>query len=393
MRPEFSSDALLLDPTAHADGRVDTLFRELRAERPVSRCEAPDFPPFWSVVRYNDIRAVYADPATFGSAGGVLLRQSALGEDPGGGLTLALTDPPRHGALRRLLTPLFDERHARSLHDTMRGDVRSVLRRAADQEEVDLAHEVGERLSSLLIARLLGVPEYDLDQVCRWIGESFAAGRPMTSHQLLAAYVLEMIYDRMERPTSDVVGRLVDGEPEGEPLSETEILLNVENILGASENAGLSLTAGLLGLVEHPEELVRLRADQRWVQPAGEEILRWASSATHSMRVARSDTVLSGIAIKEGDLVVVWVRSANRDETVFDSPASFRIDRSPNRHLALGFGEHVCIGQTVARHQMRVVLEAFRSEVHSIELSGDVRWIESIAVSGPAHFPVKLRMH
>lgn len=385
-------DALLVDPRAHADGRVDAVFQQLRAELPVSRCEPPDFPAFWSVVCYDDVRSVYADPTAFGSTGGVLLRPSALGGDPGGGLTLALSDPPRHGALRGLLTPLFDERHARSLHDTMRRDVRSVLRRAADQGEVDLAHEIGQRLSSLQIARLLGVPEVDLEQVCCWIGESFAAGRPMTSHQALASYVIDMIYDRMERPLFDVIGRLVDGEPEGEPLSETEILLNVENILGASENAGLSLAAGFLGLLEHPSELSRLREDPRWVQPACEEVLRWASSASHSMRTARHDTVLSGVPIRKGDLVVVWVRSANRDDTVFESPRSFKIDRSPNRHLALGTGEHVCIGQSVARHQMRVVLESLRTEVASIEATGEVRWIESIAVSGPAELPVRIRM-
>lgn len=383
---------ILVDPAAHSDGSVDEVFGALRAEAPVSYCEPTGFPPFWSVVRHDDVRTVYVDPEVYGSTRGVLLRPSELGDDPGGGLTLALSDPPRHGALRRILAPRFDQRAARRLHTTMRRDVDDILDAAAAHETVDFAHEVAERLSSMLIARLLGVPSEDLAQVCHWISESFAAGRPMTSHQQLASYVMEMVYTRMEEPSDDAVGLLVDGEAEGELLSDTEILLNVENLLGASENAGLSLASGVLALVLHPEEQARLAADPAMVPAAGEEMLRWASSATHSMRVTRQDAVLAGTEIPAGERVVVWVRSANRDEAAFDSPDEFRVDRRPNRHLALGTGEHVCIGQTMARHQMRMVLEALTTRVSTIELAGEVRWISSLAVSGPATLPMRIRM-
>jgi cytochrome P450 len=387
-----SSGSVVLDPRAHADGSVDEVFGSLRGSAPVVRYEPDDFPPFWSVVTYREVKEVYTNPDVYGSTRGVLLRRSELGEDPGGGLTLALTDRPRHAVLRRLLAPLFDERCARNLHATMRQDVCDVLEEAAQHDVVDLAHAVSERLSSYLVARLLSVPDADVATVCRWIGESFADGRPITSHPLLAPYLIELVYDRMERPHTDLVSLLVEGDVDGEPLSETEILLNVENVVGASENAGLSLASGLLALMTYPDQLGLLVERRELIGPACEEVLRWASSASHSMRFTRADAQLAGVTIPAGERVVVWLRSANRDERVFEAGGEFRVDRGPNRHVALGVGEHVCIGQTMARHQMRMVLEEVRQSVESMTLAGEVEMIASIAVNGPSRLPVKLKL-
>ena len=382
----------LVDPQVHADGTADEIWRWLRAHQPVHYHLAGEYPAFWSVTRYDDAKRIYASPALFSSACGVLLRPVAVGEDPGAGLTLALTDPPRHRALRRMLAPGFSQGCARTLAVQMRHDVRTVLSEAAEAAEFDFAHAVAGRLSSLLIARLIGVPEHDFNQVVRWVEEAFAVARPMTSHTFLTGYVIDLMNERLVEPRRDAISSLADGEVDGELLTETEILLNCENLLGASENAGLSMAAGMAALLAYPDQWQDLAEHDEIMPQAVEEILRFGSSATHSMRTATTDTVVGHRKIAAGERVVVWVRSANYDESQFTAPRRFDLRRQANRHLALGFGEHVCIGQVMARHQLRILLSEMLSSVQSFEQVGEVRPLRSIAVNGPARLPMRINL-
>ncbi|GAA5017569.1 cytochrome P450 [Streptomyces siamensis] len=382
----------VLDPELHASGQVHRLWRWMRQHTPVHWHEPGDLPGFWSLTRYEDVRNAYQNPAVFSSAQGVLLRPTELGVDPGSGRTMALTDPPRHRALRGQVADRFTERCARSLADEMRTEIRSVVRRAVEEGTCDVVHDIGARLSSYNISRLLGVPPKDREQLLAWSTEAFESGKPLTSHVALMRYFIDMMYARMETPADDVMGMFVDNEVQDELLTETEILLSCENLVGASENAGLSMAAGILALAEHPQQwqqLVRER-DGELVRTAVEEVLRWTSSATHSMRTVTADTVVQGRRIAAGDRVVLWIPSANRDESVFTDPDRFHLGRQPNRHLALGTGEHVCIGSTMARHQMRMLLETLTELVAVIEPDGDVEPLHSITVNGPAHAPVRL---
>ncbi|MFF7392105.1 cytochrome P450 [Streptomyces scabiei] len=382
----------VVDPELHASGEVHEVWRWMRRHAPVHWHEPGDLPGFWSLTRYADIRDVYQNPAVFSSARGVLLRPAELGEDPGSGLTMALTDPPRHRALRGQLADRFSERCARSLADELRAEIRSVVTRAVESGTCDVVHDIGARLSGLNIGRLLGVPPRDRERLLTWTTEAFASGRPLTSHVPLMRYFIDLMYARMEEPADDAMSRFVTEEVQGELSTETEILLGVENLVGASENAGLSMAAGILALAAHPrqwERLVRER-DDGLVRTAAEEVLRWTSSATHSMRTATVDTVLGGRRIAAGDRVVLWIPSANRDESAFPDPDRFDLGRQPNRHLALGTGEHVCIGSTMARHQTRMLLETLVERVAVVELVGDAEPLRSITVNGPAHADVRL---
>ncbi|WP_432173732.1 cytochrome P450 [Streptomyces sp. Tue6028] len=382
----------VLDPELHASGEVHRLWRWMRQHAPVHWHEPGDLPGFWSLTRYEDVRNAYQNPAVFSSAQGVLLRPTELGVDPGSGQTMALTDPPRHRALRGQVADRFTERCARSLADEMRAEIRSVVTRAIEKGTCDLVHDIGARLSSYNISRLLGVPPGDREQLLTWSTEAFESGKPLTSHVALMRYFIDMMYARMETPAEDVMGLFVDNEVQGDLLTETEILLSCENLVGASENAGLSMAAGMLALAGHPQQWQRLvrERDGELVRTAVEEVLRWTSSATHSMRTATTDTVVQGRRIAAGDRVVLWIPSADRDESVFTDPDRFDLGRQPNRHLALGTGEHVCIGSTMARHQMRMLLETLAELVAVIEPAGDVEPLRSITVNGPAHAPVRL---
>lgn len=383
----------VVDPELHASGEVHGLWRWMREHVPVHWHEPGDLPGFWSLTRYEDIRDVYQNPALFSSAQGVLLRPTELGEDPGSGLTMALTDPPRHRALRGQVADRFSERCARSLAGEMRAEIRSVVTRAVESGICDVVHDIGARLSSYNISRLLGVEPEDREQLLMWTTEAFESGKPLTSHLALMRYFIDMMYARMEEPADDAMGMFVNNEVQDDLLTETEILLGVENLVGASENAGLSMASGIFALAAHPQQwqrLVREREDGELVRSAAEEVLRWTSSATHSMRTATADTVVHGRRIAAGDRVVLWIPSANRDESVFPEPERFDLGRQPNRHLALGTGEHVCIGSTMARHQMRMLLETLAELVAVIEPVGDAQPLRSIAVNGPAHATVRL---
>ncbi|WP_326573331.1 cytochrome P450 [Streptomyces sp. NBC_00487] len=382
----------VVDPELHASGEVYGLWRWMRRHAPVHWHEPGDLPGFWSLTRYEDIRDVYQNPAVFSSARGVLLRPTELGEDPGSGLTMALTDPPRHRALRGQVADRFSERCARSLADEMRAEIRSVVTRAVASGTCDVVHDIGARLSSHNIGRLLGVPPKDRERLLRWTTEAFESGRPLTSHLMLMRYFIDLMYARMEAPADDAMGMFVNNEVQDDLLTETEILLGVENLVGASENAGLSMASGILALAAHPRQWQRLvrERDDELVRTAAEEVLRWTSSATHSMRTATTDTRIQGRRIAAGDRVVLWIPSANRDESVFPEPDRFDLGRQPNRHLALGTGEHVCIGSTMARHQTRMLLETLAESVAVVEPAGDTEPLRSITVNGPAHATVRL---
>ncbi|MEV6827073.1 cytochrome P450 [Amycolatopsis sp. NPDC051102] len=383
----------LTRPTSHASGVVHDVWRWMRTHESVHWHEPGEFPGFWSLTRYADIRTVYQEPATFSSAAGVLLRPATSGNDPGSGLTLALTDPPRHRYLRAAIADRFGERCARVLGDEMRAEVAAVVHRATELGTCDVVEDVGARLSTFTIARLMGVPEADREVFLKWTVEAFTTGRSLTTHRKLMDYLAKLMYDRMVTDADDLMGRLVNRSIEGELLSETEVLLNCENLIGAAENAGLSIAGGIVALARHPDEWRRLQQRRVHIPDAVEEILRWTSSATHSMRTAVRDAEIGGRRIKVGDRVVLWLPSANRDDGKFDAPETFDLGRRPNQHLALGAGPHVCIGGTMARHQMRMLFTELLDSVRGIELAGPVRPIRSITVGGAAHAPVRWVLH
>ncbi|MFI7070780.1 cytochrome P450 [Micromonospora sediminicola] len=381
----------LTDPDLYADGDPHPLWAWMRAHAPVHRQHAGELPAFWSLTRYADIRAVYQDSTTFSSAQGVLLRPAVVGPDPGGGLTLALTDAPRHKQLRSLMAGWFNTRAVRALEGYVEAAVRRVLDDAAARETCDFATDIAGRLSLAVIAHILGVPEADHDRLYRWTDEAFAAHSSLVSHPDIVEYFLDLLYRRMEEPTGDLVSALLHGTVGGELLTEIEVVLNCENLIGATENGRLALIGGVQALLEHPGEWRRLARDRSLLPGAIEEVMRWTSSATHSVRTATRPYELHGRSIAAGDKVVLWLPSANRDEDVFTDPYRFDISRTPNRHIALAVGEHFCIGATLARAQMRVLFSALLDGAYAIELDGPGRRVASIAVNGPQSLPVRLR--
>lgn len=381
----------LTDPAFHGHGAPHAVWRWMRQHQPVYWHPPAQFPGFWSITRYEDIRTVYRHPELFSSARGVLLRPTQAGDDPGSGLTLALTDPPRHKQLRSMMTQWFSMQYARSLEDAIRTKVQTLLSQAIECSQCDFAHEMSARLTLYVTCHILGVPEQDQDDVLRWTYEAFNKGQSIAAHRELMLYFCELIAYKRARahPADDLASAIVHGTANGQGLTEEEILLNFENLIGATENAGLSLSSGIRAFLEFPETWTQLNERRELITSAIEEVLRWASSASHSMRTVTEPVMLHEQRLKAGDRVVLWLPSANRDERIFTDPFQFDITRSPNPHLALGYGEHACIGNALARMQMRVLLNALLDMESQLELEGPFIPLQSIYVNGPQSLPVR----
>lgn len=383
----------LVDPDLYARGDPFPVWRWLRNNDPVHRHGATHLPPFWAVTRYDDVKAVLRDPSTYSSAGGILLRPEAQGRDPGGGRTFALTDPPRHAVLRRVVEKWFAAPSVRALEQRMRETVRVVIRRAVERETCDFVAEVAARLPLYVICGMMGAPDEDHERLftltSRAFGDEAAASRS-AAHTEILRYFVKLAAQRTRDPRDDLVSALVTATVDGGRLTTQEVLLNCDNFLvGGTENVRLSASGGMHAFLTRPAQWARLVADPGLAPIAVEEILRYTSPATHLMRTAVTPTRLRDQHIEAGDRVVVWIPSANRDERVFDDAETFDIGQGPQRHLALGSGEHFCIGSLLARSELTVLFEELARAVR-IEQAGPAQRLRSIVVNGLAELPVRL---
>jgi len=379
----------LINPNFHAIGNTHALWSWMRENAPVYWHEPTEFPGFWSLTRHEDIREVYGNPEVFSSAKGVLLRPAKFGDDPGGGLTLALTDPPRHKQLRSIMANWFSISYAKSLEDTIRKKIQELLFKAAEKEISNFTNDLSSRLTLFVTCHILGIPPEAHDDIFHWAHESFEKGIPLASHQDFMLYFCELMEHKRAYPGDDLASAIIHGVADNKKLAEEEILLNFENLIGATENAGLSISSGILAFIEHPESWELLWSDRKLIIPATEEILRWASSASHSMRTVTKSYVLNNTKFERGQKVVLWLPSANRDERIFGDPFKFDITRTPNRHIALGYGEHFCIGNALGRMQTRTLLNQLLDFDWNLELESSPTRLKSIHVNGPEILPIR----
>ncbi|MFJ4642821.1 cytochrome P450 [Streptomyces bobili] len=384
----------LVDPELYADGDPFEQWRWLRANAPVYWHPPAELPGFWALTRYEDIRTVYRDAATFSSAKGILLRPADHGEDPGGGRTLALTDAPRHRQLRGLVDEWFALRSVRGFEPEMTEVTRRVVDEALESGTCDFVTDVAARVPLYVICRMMGVPSSDWDHLFMLTSQAFGASDPLTqrfAHLDIMSYFEELQAAKAANPGDDLVSILATSEIDGVRLTPDEILLNCDNLLvGGTENTRIAAAGGMLAFLEHRDQWDALAKEPELLPSAVEEVLRWTSTATHIMRTALRPTEIHGNQVAAGDRVTLWLPSANRDESVFDRPDEFDIRRKPNRHLALGFGEHFCLGSVLARAELRILYHELLHRDIQIELAGTPTRLTSIVVNGPEALPVRL---
>ncbi|RPE41533.1 cytochrome P450 [Streptomyces sp. Ag109_O5-1] len=384
----------LVDPGLYSHGDPFVQWRWLRANDPVHLHVPTDYPRFWALTRYADVKAVFRDAETFSSAQGILLRPSGHGADPGGGRTLALTDPPRHRQLRGLVDDWFTVRSVRAIEAKMREVAGRVLDLALEREHCDFVEDIAARIPLYMICSMMGVPESDWERLFTLSRQAFGAGDAMNrrfAHLEIMGYFEDLAKVKAANPADDLVSVLVAGEIDGKRISQDEVILNCDNLfVGGAENTRIAAAGGMLAFLEHPEQWSLLVEDPALLPTAVEEVLRWTSTPTHIMRTALRPVEIHGRRIEAGDLVTLWIPSANRDEEVFEDPERFNVIRQPNRHLSLGFGEHFCVGSMLARVEIRLLYQELMERSIRIEPDGEPIRLDSIVVNGLERLPVKL---
>ncbi|WP_433325321.1 cytochrome P450 [Spirillospora sp. CA-294931] len=385
----------LVRPGLYSHGDPFEQWTWLRANDPVHWHAPTELPGFWALTRYADVRSAYQDHETFSSAHGILLRPDEHGADPGGGRTLALTDPPRHRQLRGLVDGWFAVRSVRALEAEMADIARGVVDRALEAGTCDFVTDIAARVPLYVICRMMGVPESDWEHLYTLTSQAFAADDALTrriAHLELLGYFEDLRKAKTAAPGDDLVSVLATAEIDGAPLDPQDVILNCDNLfVGGTENTRIAASGGMLAFLEHPDQWQALVDDPDLLHPAVEEVLRWTSTATHIMRTATRPVTLHDRDIAAGDKVVMWLPSANRDESVFDDPDRFDVRRKPNRHLALGFGEHFCLGSMLARVELRLLYRELLTRSPHISLDGPPKLLDSIVVNGPEQLMVTFR--
>lgn len=387
----------LSDPELYRSGDPEAVWALLRGRTPVRWTEREHAPGYWSVTSHALVSQVLRNAGAYSSEKGMRLDADPAATAASAGKMLIVTDPPRHGAIRRIINSSFTPAMVRRLTDTMRATARVVVAEAVEAGECDLV-DVASRLPLSVICDMLGVPKADWNHMLTLtrtaFGTSEAESDPLRrseAHTEILVYYSELIGRRRRDPGEDIVSALVNGSIDGRPLTDSEVYLNCDGLIsGGNETTRHATVGGVLALMAHPAEFDRLRARPELVDSAVEEILRFTSPALHVLRTATRDTELGGRHIREGDRLALWLPSANRDEQVFPDSARFDAGRTPNRHLAFAAGTHFCLGAALAGQELRLLFEEIVRGVRHVEPAGPVRRLRSNLVWGYESVPVRL---
>ncbi len=368
---------------------------------------------FWSLTAHEHVVAVHKDWRTFSSEVGGTEIEELEADALVARRTMLETDPPRHTRLRQLVNPAFSrvsvETYAAHAHEL----VAEVIDAAVANGTCDGVYAVARELPIRMITGLLGVPDEDAPQLFHWADQIVYNADPDYSpaisdqvdtdpYRLLPfrspvslkvlEYVERLAAARRGADGGDVLTVLSNALVDGAPLTEQEqgtffLLL----LIAGNETTRHSLSHGLLAFAEHPDQLHRLRQHPELLDTAVEEVLRWTSPQLHFRRTATIDTEVGGVAIAAGDKLVTWYMAANFDPAVFADPYLFDIARTPNRHVTFGGGgPHLCLGQWMARLEVRAFLEALMARVERVELDGEPRRVRSNFINGLKALPLTL---
>jgi cytochrome P450 len=401
-------DNLLVSEREHwQDGPPHELFARLRRECPVHWTarisEYPDEAGYWSLTTADDVHTVSRDWQTYSSErGGITaLTHSVFPLE----LTRAMfigMDPPKHDRLKALFQAGFTPRRIAEHEDEIRRIAVRVLDRLEGRETCDLVTDVAQPVVSRVIGSFMGIPEEDDATWAELMNSTLGAGDPDLNPEgmesvmqklvpLIFDRCRELIAERREHPTDDLTSVLVHAEVDGERLEEHEIVMGFFLLMAAgNDSTKATYCSGMRALIEHPRERQRLLDDPSLIGSAVEESLRMYPAFAHFRRTATADAELNGQEIREGDKVVMWYVSSNRDETRYEDADRFDVGRDPD-HQAFGAGgRHFCLGAALARLELRVLFEETLRRYPAMELAGRPLMAESPFVNQLKTLPVRL---
>jgi cholest-4-en-3-one 26-monooxygenase len=378
---------------------------ELRATAPIWwNRQAPDKGGFgdggyWVVTKHRDIREVSLRSDVFSSAKKSVVprypEKQAAGQIEAGRASMIMMDDPEHSRLRKIVSRAFTPRAVERLRADLGERARRIVTQAAAAGSGDFVRQVACELPLQAIAGLLGVPQEDYDKLFDWtnnmIGSDdpeFADNDALTATGELIWYAMQLAARKREDPGDDIVTTLIHADAEGQHLSEAEFGMFVVTLaVAGNETTRNSITQGMMAFTDYPDQWEVFK-EQR-PKTAADEIIRWATPITAFQRTALTDTELGGVRIEKGRRLVLFYRSANFDEEVFDRPYSFDILRSPNPHVGFGgTGAHYCIGANLARMTIDLMFNAIADHLPDLTSAGDPERLRSSFINGIKHWRV-----
>lgn len=414
----------IVDPKAYADGRrIDEAFSYLRKEMPFAQAQPEKFDPFWVVTKHADILEVERQNDLFhnGDRAAVVtpievdrMVREMMGGSPHLVRSLVQMDNPDHMAYHKITQASFLPQNLKKLEGRIREIAKGFIdKMAAKGGTCDFARDIAFLYPLHVIMEVLGVPESDEPRMLKLTQELFGSADPDLNRRgaevtdpkagLAAvaetvgdfiAYFNEMTEDRRRKPREDLASIIANATIDGKPLDHLAAMSYYIIAATAGHDTTSNTTAGgLWALAEWPDQFQRLKADPSLIPTFLEESIRWVTPVKHFMRTATADAEVHGTKVKKGDWMMLCYPSGNRDEDVFPDPFAFKIDRSPNKHVAFGYGAHVCLGQHLGRMEMRVLWEELLPRLDSVELNGTPKLMEANFVCGPKSVPIRYKMH
>ncbi len=329
----------------------------------------------WGITRYHDVKEISKDPERFSNAGGI--------RPDNGPLPMMIDcDAPEHVRRRRLVSEGFTPRRIRESEDGIRAICDEIIDAVCEKGHADFVRDIAAPLPMIVIGNMLGVAPEDRATLLRWSDDMLKSlGSPdpgaMEASVLAAAeyatYISEVADDRRRSgKDTDLIGTLVHAEIDGDRLDESSLLYESLLILiGGDETTRHVISGGMYELLRHPDQRARLAADRSLLPTAVEEMLRWVSPIKNMARLVTRDVELHGQQLRAGQKLLLLYPSANRDERAFTDPDVFDITRSPNDHVAFGFGAHFCLGNRLARMELTVMFDRLLDRLPDLELASD----------------------
>lgn len=381
-------------------------YEHLRAESPVHAVTLPDKQRAWLITRYDDVAMVLKDER-FAKEWRRVLSPKQMAAQPWVPAmfrplerNMLDLDPPDHTRLRALVQKAFSPRLVEAMQPRIESLAGDLLDRACGRGRMDLIADFALPIPTTIIAEMLGVSVRDRHKFHRWssaivssTSTSRGIWRAIPSIWLFMRFIRNLIKSRRANPRDDLVSALVQAQEAGQHLSEDELLSLIFLLIVAGHETTVNLIGnGTLALLEHPDQMQKLRDDPGLTKSAIEEFLRYSSPVeTATERFTREDVTVGGVTIPRGEMVLAVIASANRDERVFANPNVLDIEREPNRHLAFGQGIHFCLGAPLARLEAQIAIDALLRRTRDLRLAVDsdaLCWRPGLVLRGLTSLPV-----
>ena len=382
------------------------IFARLRAEEPVCSTKLPDKTRVWLLSRYEDVNALFKDER-FTKERRKAMTAEQLRKQPWIPpvfrpleRTMLDLDPPDHTRLRTLVQKAFTPRLVEQMRSRTESLAEELLDAVSEKGEMDLVRDYALPLPMTLITEILGVPARDRDKFHRWSNVIVSVSQFNSNWRVIPAiwmfirYLRRFFKERRANPKDDLTSALIQTEEAGDALSEDELFAMLFLLLVAGHETTVNLIAsGVLELLEHRDQMDKLRNDPSMMRSAVEELLRYTSPVFMATeRYAREDVTIRGVTIPQGEMTLGVIGSANRDETVFENPDVLDLTRENNRHLAFGYGIHFCLGAPLARLEAQIAINSLLRRLPNLALKNpptSLSWRPSIILRGLKALPVR----